>query len=227
MSIQTQTAHVLALSFGLTPEQYRKKTTDRLVELLEQRNMHLSTGFLGTPFIMHALSENGCLDKAYELLLKKDFPSWLYQVEQGATTVWEHWDGLKPDGSMWSADMNSFNHYAYGSIGKWLYEVCTGLKRDEAQPGYHHFYVEPQMGGALTYAKTTHLCEYGMICVHWEKQERRMTLYVEVPVNTTATIILSQADYVSDNGGLDFAENGDVLKADAGSGQYTIQYQLK
>lgn len=226
MSIQTQTAHVLALRFGLAPEQYRRKTTDQLVELLEQRNMHLSTGFLGTPFIMHTLSENGCLDKAYELLLKKDFPSWLYQVEQGATTVWEHWDGLKPDGSMWSADMNSFNHYAYGSIGKWLYEVCAGLKRDETRPGYRHFCVEPHPGGALTYAKTTHLCEYGKISVHWEKQERQMTLYVEIPVNTSATIILSQADRVSDNGGLDFAINGDALEASAGSGQYTIRYEL-
>lgn len=230
MSIQTQTAHVLSLCFGLAPEQYRKKTIDRLVELLEQRNLHLSTGFLGTPFIMHALSENGCLDKAYELLLKKDFPSWLYQVEQGATTVWEHWDGLKPDGSMWSADMNSFNHYAYGSIGKWLYEVCAGLRRDERKPGYQHFYVEPQPGGNLTYAETTHLCEYGRILTRWERsasQENDMILRVEIPANTTATIILSQVEKIVDCDSLSFKKNGNSFLTDAGSGSFIVRYQIK
>lgn len=230
MSIQTQTAHVLALSFGLVPEQYRQKTTDRLLELLGQRDMHLSTGFLGTPFIMHALSENGCLDKAYELLLKKDFPSWLYQVEQGATTVWEHWDGLKPDGSMWSADMNSFNHYAYGSIGKWLYEVCVGLRRDERKPGYQHFYVEPQPGGNLTYAETTHLCEYGRILIRWERsasQENDMILRVEIPANTTATIILAQVEKIVDCDSLSFKKNGNSFQADTGSGSFKVRYQIK
>ena len=150
--------------------------------------MHLCTGFLGTPYVMHVLSENGYSAEAYELLMKKDFPSWLYQVEQGATTVWEHWDGRKPDGTMWSADMNSFNHYAYGSVGKWLYEVCAGLKRDEKEPGYKHFYVEPSMGGGLTYASTTHLCEYGTISAGWKTEGRKVVLEVTVPPNTSATV---------------------------------------
>ncbi len=224
MSIQTQTAHILALCFGLVPEQYKKQTIDRLLVLLEQREMHLSTGFLGTPFIMHVLSENGCLKEAYELLLKKDFPSWLYQVEQGATTVWEHWDGLKPDGSMWSADMNSFNHYAYGSIGKWLYEVCAGLKRDEKQPGYKHFYVEPHLGGRLTYAETRHLSEYGAIFVRWEKQEGHIVLDVEIPHNTSATIVLPQDSEILECNGLKFVRDKNSYTADAGSGGYRILY---
>ena len=222
MSIQTQTAHVLALSFKITPEKYRRQTTDRLLELLRQRQMHLSTGFLGTPFIMHALSENGCVREAYELLLKKDFPSWLYQVEQGATTVWEHWDGLKPDGSMWSADMNSFNHYAYGSVGKWLYEVCAGLSRDEKQPGYKHFYVEPHPGGGIEYAQTTHLCEYGDIIVRWEKREDQILLDVSVPHNTSATLVLPQDCEITERDGLDFARVKEKYIANAGSGNYRV-----
>ncbi len=224
MSIQTQTAHVLALCFGLVPKQYRKQTIDRLLVLLDQRGMHLSTGFLGTPFIMHVLSENGCLKEAYELLLKKDFPSWLYQVEQGATTVWEHWDGLKPDGSMWSADMNSFNHYAYGSIGKWLYEVCAGLKRDEKQPGYKHFYVEPHSGGGLWYAETRHLSEYGAIFVRWEIQGGYIVLDVEIPHNTTATIVLPKNSEVLEDNELKFVRDEHSYTADAGSGNYRILY---
>ena len=208
------------------PEQYRKKTVDRLVELLRQRDMHLSTGFLGTPYIMHALSDNGYLEEAYELLMKKDFPSWLYQVEQGATTVWEHWDGLKPNGSMWSADMNSFNHYAYGSIGKWLYEVCAGLKRDESHPGYQHFYIEPHPGGDLYYAETTHQCEYGTITVRWEKQKDQMMLYAEIPANTTATIILPQEGKPIECGGLHFKATQSGLTADVGSGKYRIRYHI-
>lgn len=225
MRIQTQTAHVLALSFGLVPEKYRKQTIDRLVELLKQRNMHLSTGFLGTPFIMHALSENGCLKEAYELLLKKDFPSWLYQVEQGATTVWEHWDGLKPDGSMWSADMNSFNHYAYGSIGKWLYEVCAGLKRDERYPGYQHFYVEPHPGGGLDYAETAHISGYGKIAVRWERQGEKLLLEVKVPHNTSVEVILPETSEILECDNLEFVKTKERYTAKAGSGNYRILYK--
>lgn len=226
MSVQTQTAHVLALGFGLVPRKYKKKTIDNLICLLKKYNMHLSTGFLGTPLLMHVLSENGYVSEAYELLLKKDFPSWLYQIERGATTVWEHWDGLKPDGSMWSPDMNSFNHYAYGAIGSWLYEVCAGLKRDENEPGYKHFYIEPYLGGNLEYAKTTHLSEYGNVLVHWIKKEKQVRLKIEVPHNATATIVLSQADKIVEDGGLLFTKRKGILTADTGSGGYKICYTV-
>ena len=116
---------------------------------------------MGTPYFCHALSQNGHVKEAYDLLLKDDFPSWLYQVKMGATTVWEHWDGLKPDGTMWSADMNSFNHYAYGSIGEWLVRVMAGLEVDEKKPGYKHAVIYPRMGGNLDYVKAEYRSVYG------------------------------------------------------------------
>ncbi|MDC7233198.1 MAG: family 78 glycoside hydrolase catalytic domain, partial [Spirochaetales bacterium] len=112
LAVNTQTAHILALHFNLTPADYVDRTVNGLVSLLEGEKDHLTSGFLGTPYLCSALSRYGRLDKAYTLLLQEDYPSWLYQVKQGATTIWEHWDGLKPDGSLWSPDMNSFNHYA-------------------------------------------------------------------------------------------------------------------
>lgn len=121
LAVPTQTAHVLALMFNLIEEKDRKRTIDTLVDYIKKNKYHLTTGFVGTPYLCHVLSQNGYSDVAYKLLLQTDYPSWLYQVTKGATTIWEHWDGIKPDGSFWSPDMNSFNHYAYGSIGDWLY----------------------------------------------------------------------------------------------------------
>ena len=165
MTAQTQTAHIIALYFGLVPEKYREKTAAALVRLLEKENGHLVTGFVGTPYFCHALSANGYLKQAYELLLKDDFPSWLYQVKMGATTVWEHWDGIRPDGTMWSPDMNSFNHYAYGAVGEWMYRVLAGLEIDETHPGYKRFIVQPHPGGGLTWARTDFISVYGKISV--------------------------------------------------------------
>ncbi|MDD3338672.1 MAG: family 78 glycoside hydrolase catalytic domain [Lachnospiraceae bacterium] len=135
MNVQTQTAHIVSLYFKLVPKAAVEKVVEGLLRLLKKENGHLVTGFVGTPYFCHALSQNGCLKEAYELLLKDDFPSWLYQVKMGATTVWEHWDGIKPDGTMWSPGMNSFNHYAYGAVGEWLYRVASGIEADEANPG--------------------------------------------------------------------------------------------
>jgi alpha-L-rhamnosidase len=115
---------VLALAFDLVSEEHRLQCVETLLALLSENSGHLTTGFLGTPFICQALSENGRLEEAYALLLKEDFPSWLYQVKQEATTIWEHWDGIKPDGAMGSPKMSSFNHYAYGAVGDWLHSAA-------------------------------------------------------------------------------------------------------
>ena len=163
-----------------------------LRRLLDKTGGHLVTGFVGTPYFCLALSEHGCKDDAYALLLKEDFPSWLYQVKQGATTVWEHWDGLKPDGTMWSPDMNSFNHYAYGAIGEWLYRVVAGIEIDEAAPGYKHAIISPMTGGGLTYVQSSYDSLYGDVAVRWERQGNAVTLTVTVPVNTSATILLEE-----------------------------------
>ena len=192
MTAQTQTAHVLALHFDLVPDAWREKTLMGLRRLLAERNGHLVTGFVGTPYIAHALSDNGALADAFSLLLKRDFPSWLYQVEMGATTVWEHWDGIRPDGTMWSAGMNSFNHYAYGAIGEWLVKNIGGLRVDEREPGYRHSVLTPQVGGGLTYANVSIETVYGQLSVRWALEGNRLTVHTAVPCNTTATLCRPQ-----------------------------------
>ena len=211
MTVQTQTAHILALYFGLTPEEYKEKTVAELLELLAKENGHLVTGFMGTPYFTHALSQNGHIKEAYDLLLKDDFPSWLYQVKTGATTIWEHWDGLKPDGTMWSADMNSFNHYAYGAIGEWLVRVMAGINIDESKPGYKHVILTPQPGGGLTSAKGVYESVYGTIVCQWQLDGDELEVNVELPANTSATLILENV--------------GQPLKAELKNGHYTFRVE--
>ena len=224
MRAQTQTAHIVALHFGLTPEAYIQQTAQRLRELLEKEDGHLVTGFVGTPYFCLALSESGCLKEAYDLLLKEDFPSWLYQVKKGATTVWEHWDGLKPDGTMWSADMNSFNHYAYGAVGEWMYRVMAGLDTDEARPGFRHMVCCPRIGGGLSYVKGSYHSSYGEHRIEWRTDGDCVTMSVNVPPNTTATIRLDGAKSVSESDGLDFTGCDGCMEAEAGSGSYTVKF---
>ena len=188
MTAQTQTAHILALHFNLTPEKHLAQTVVGLKHLLDKHDGHLVTGFVGTPYFCHALSSNGCMEEAYDLLLKTDFPSWLYQVKKGATTIWEHWDGIKPDGSMWSPGMNSFNHYAYGAIGEWLYQVVAGLEIDEETPWYKHTIIEPGIGGMLHWVKCSYVSTYGTI-VHWEVEGKTVSLYCHHLGNTTAPFV--------------------------------------
>ena len=165
---RTQTSCILPLVFDLLSPEQTGPTVDLLCELLDEHDGHLCTGFVGTPYICKALSDNGKLKQAYDLLLKQDYPSWLYQVTQGATTIWEHWDGLKPDGTMWSPDMNSFNHYAYGAVGEWLYTVVAGLNIDEEKPGFKHTIIRPRIGGGLSFAEASHLSPYGEIKSRWD-----------------------------------------------------------
>lgn len=224
MTAQTQTAHIVALYFGLTPEEYKEKTVEGLLRLLEKENGHMVTGFVGTPYFCHALSQNGRVKEAYELLLKEDFPSWLYQVKMGATTVWEHLDGMKPDGTMWSPDMNSFNHYAYGAIGEWMIRVAAGLEIDEKKPGYKHAVIYPRLGGGLDYLKAEYRSVYGEVKSFWEDKGDTAVLHVSVPANTTATICLDGAKEVKDSDGLSFAAVDGVVQAEAGSGDYTVAF---
>lgn len=242
LTAQTQTAHIVALYFDLVPEDAREKTVEGLKRLLAKENGHLVTGFVGTPYFCHALSQNSCVKEAYDLLLKEDFPSWLYSVKQGATTIWEHWDGLKPDGSMWSPDMNSFNHYAYGAIGEWLYRTVAGLELDETDPGYHHIIFAPKTGGGLEWAQGKYQSVYGEVSLRWEsKQEETRTLFqndsvsgitltIQVPVNATATIILEDGAEtpVSLTGDLCFErDEAGRWYAQAGSGIRQIFYRIR
>ncbi|MBZ4670955.1 MAG: alpha-L-rhamnosidase [Oscillospiraceae bacterium] len=225
LAARTQTAHVLALMFDLVPEEHRLRTINTLLSLLEEKDWHLTTGFLGTPYLCHVLSRNGKLDAAYKLLLQEDYPSWLYQVKMGATTVWEHWDGIKPDGSMWSADMNSFNHYAYGAVGDWMYRVAAGLDTDSDLPGYKRILIHPQPGGDLTYAKAEYLSMYGKISIEWHISGKEIFIDIAVPHNTTAHVILPKASPECIKGSkASFATCAQGAETELGSGSYSFSY---
>lgn len=188
LAARTQTAHILAMVFGLVPEKHRSRTMADLEALLEETDGHLTTGFLGTPAFCDALTGGGRLDLAYNLLLKEDYPSWLYQVGKGATTVWEHWNGLKPDGTMWSVKMNSFNHYAYGAVGDWMYRTIGGIAPDPLAPGYKSIVFQPRPGGGITWARQTLETPYGPTALSWRLDGGTMDLELVVPPNTTARL---------------------------------------
>jgi alpha-L-rhamnosidase len=183
----TQTSYVLALHFDLLPENLRSQATAELVSDIERRGIHLSTGFVGAPYLPHVLSNNGRIDVAYALLHQQSWPSWLYSVTQGATTIWERWDGWTAENGFQDPGMNSFNHYAYGSIGGWLYNTVVGIEIDPAQPGYKHTILRPQLGGGLDHVSATLKTPYGELRSHWRTQNGSLVWTVRVPPNTTAT----------------------------------------
>ena len=212
----TQTAYVLALQFDLLPEELRPLAAAELVADIERRDMHLSTGFVGSPYLTHVLSRNGQLDTAYVLLFQKSWPSWLYSVTQGATTVWERWDGWTKENGFQDTVMNSFNHYAYGSIGDWLYRVVAGINLDPARPGYKHIVLHPQPGGGLTHATGKLKTLYGELSSRWALTEDRFEWWVVIPANTTATLHLPSkgARKITLNGK---AVSGSVHEVEAGA----------
>ena len=193
LAVNTQTAHVLALQFGIAPEEYIQRTVDTLVKLLEKNDYHLDTGFVGTPYLLLVLSDHGYHDVACRVFMQKDYPSWLYPITKGATTIWEHWDGIRPDGSFWSDAMNSYNHYAYGCIAEWMTRYAVGLDLDDTDPAYHHSILHPRFVPQLTWAKASLETSYGRLSLHWEREDDVMRMQVEVPENTWATLILEQA----------------------------------
>ncbi len=189
--IQTQTACALALTFHLF-ENHRCKIAEQLRRLVMKSEGYLNTGFVGTPLLCPALSENGSADLAYRLLLNRECPSWLYEVDHGATTIWEHWNGIKENGEFWDPWMNSFNHYAYGCIGKWLYSYVCGIQSDAENPGYRHFLVKPILGGGLTYARAAIQTGYGQVLSEWHKKNGTVVFEVAVPFGSSCTFIFSQ-----------------------------------
>ncbi len=198
----TQTSYVLALHFDLLPPDLRSIAVAELVRNIEQRGNHLSTGFVGTPYLNWVLSELGHLDTAYALLKQTTWPSWLYSVIQGATTIWERWDGWTHDKGFQDVGMNSFNHYAYGAVGAWMYAVIGGIDLDPEQPGYKHIVMRPQPGGGLTYAKAGLHSLYGLIRSEWTLQNDAFDWQITVPANTTATVFVPAADAsrITENG---------------------------
>jgi alpha-L-rhamnosidase len=185
----TQTAYTLALSMDLIPENLKEKVSKNLYKNVDEFK-HITTGFLGTPLISQTLTDNGYLDMAYLLLNRKEYPSWLYPVTMGATTIWERWDGIKPDSTFQNPGMNSLNHYAYGAIGKWLYSTVAGIDIDENNPGYKNIIIRPQPGGGLTHARAELKTMYGLAASAWKFDEGQNSFEVTIPANTTATVYL-------------------------------------
>jgi alpha-L-rhamnosidase len=234
----TQTAYVLALEFDLLPEEQQKGAIEKLVKSIKEYKDHLTTGFLGTPYLCHVLSDHGYPDVSYKLLLQETYPSWLYPVKMGATTIWERWDGIRTDGSFEEASMNSFNHYAYGAIGDWMYRVIGGINADEKHPGYKHIIIHPRPGGDLEYAKTSYQSGYGKILTFWKREGDTFRLRVIIPVNTTASVILPQGgkpENIRESGKplnevqgiLSSKQDIEDVLLELGSGDYDFTYTLK
>ena len=227
----SQTSYVLALMFDFLPDQLRQKAAQFLVDDIKSRRNHLSTGFLGTSHLCHVLSRFGYTDVAYGLLLQETYPSWLYPVKMGATTIWERWDGQKTDSTFQDPGMNSFNHYAYGAIGDWMYRVSAGI--ETMGPGYKHIIIQPHPSNKLNFAKASFESSYGTILSGWERKEGKVIIKIRIPANTYATVVLpgNDASKVTESGksissGNDFT---DIRTADnrimfeAGSGEYVFE----
>ena len=183
----TQTACVLALYFDITDD--RAATATQLNELVKRAG-HLETGFVGTPYLLHALSDNGYAETAYDLLLRREYPSWLYPISKGATTVWEHWDGIKPDGTMWSTDMNSFNHYAYGAVADWMYGAAAGINSDPDRPGFEHIIFHPVTDRRLDFVKASIDTRRGTVASEWRRENGRIKYIFTVPEGCSASVII-------------------------------------
>jgi alpha-L-rhamnosidase len=226
----TQTALVLALNFDMLPESLRQQAAQRLADNVKSYGNHLTTGFLGTPYLCHVLTRFGFTDIAYTLLLQEKYPSWLYPVKMGATTIWERWDGIKPDGSFQVPSMNSYNHYAYGAIGDWMYRVMVGLDTYEDGVGYKHIKIQPHIGGGFTNASASLQTYYGKLSNSWKIENNKILMDVEIPANTSATVYVpaANANAVTENGAslsdskdikIEGTENG-YVKLIVGSGKY-------
>lgn len=186
----TQTAIILILHFGLCLPEEREALAQKLEELIHGFDDRMSTGFVGTPYILHTLSENGRTELAYELLTEERNPSWLYSVMHGATTIWEHWNGIKENGEFWSDSMNSFNHYAYGSVFDWVFGVACGVKVSEDGAGYKKFSIEPHPSRKLGFADFRIDTAYGTVVSKWYYRDDDIHFEFTVPAGTEAALTL-------------------------------------
>lgn len=204
----TQTALTLILHFGLCDENERAALAAKLVGMIRENGMRMTTGFVGTPYLLHALSENGYPDVAYALLMQEKTPSWLYSVTHGATTMWEHWNSLKEDGSFWSTSMNSFNHYAYGAVFDWIFGVACGITPVESAPAYREVRIEPHPDRCLGFIDTSIDTRNGLIHLHWYYKGDAVYYEIEVPQGVTAHLRLPSGYTEALQGGIyHFAES--------------------
>ena len=196
---RTQTAHVLAVHFGLAEDP--QKTADAMAEMIKACGSKLQTGFVGTPYLLHVLSSYGHTELAYTLLLRTEYPSWLYPVTKGATTVWEHWDGIMENGDFWSTDMNSFNHYAYGAVADWVYEAAAGIQTVEDAPGFARVKIAPQPDSRLDWLEASIETRKGTVRSLWKQEEGRIRYEITTPspaeiVIAGKTMEVEAGDYI-------------------------------
>ncbi|MDQ1605946.1 MAG: alpha-L-rhamnosidase, partial [Microbacteriaceae bacterium] len=228
MAGNSQTSYALAIGLGLIPADRLAQVGDKFVAKVAAKNYHLSTGFIGTPWLLPALTTTGHSDVAYRLLLNQDYPSWGYEVVSGATTMWERWDSLKPDGTFGDVSMNSFNHYAYGAVGNWMYQNIGGIS--SASAGYKTSVIAPNIGGGLTSGAGSLDSVYGTIASKWSVTADGMNLDATVPANTTSTIRIPAVSKwaITENGrSLDtvpgvtkVTEANGIVEISVGSGKY-------
>ncbi|WP_066324584.1 MULTISPECIES: alpha-L-rhamnosidase [Metabacillus] len=227
ITIDTQTAYVLALFMDLVSEDHKQRVADDLANCFMKDNKHLKTGFVGTPYICQVLSKYGHNDLAYTLLLNEDYPSWLYAIKLGATTVWERWNSVMPDGKMNPEGMNSLNHYAYGSIAEWMYRYMVGINPDETKPGFKHAIIAPKPHWRMKWVKGNMNTASGNYYVSWQIQENGLLdIKVEIPFNSTATLILPDAtkqlvSIVGDEVEMIQQENEVIIELNSGTWQFT------
>jgi len=200
---------------------HKPKAMKSLLKRIREDGYYLSTGFLGTPHLCPVLSDNGCNEYSYHLLLNTDCPSWLYAVKLGATTIWERWNSMLADGSIGDRGMNSFNHYAYGAIVEWLYRYVAGINPVESAPGFKKILIRPMVNSLLDHARANIRTQYGTVESAWKLEGESITIEVTIPFNTTAEIHLPDAD------GIPVTENGKTIFGTClsrGSGKWTYTY---
>lgn len=222
LAVESQTAYLLALAFDLLPEEVRSQAAAHLVENIEQLDWHLSTGFIGIRLLNPVLTEMGYPEVAYRLLLNEDYPSWLYPVLHGATTIWERWNGWTAEEGFFNPHMNSFNHYSLGSVSEWLYRYVAGIRLEEQAPGFQRFLIKPYVDSRLTYARARYHSIHGMIESHWTLEDNLFRLDVRIPANTTARVLVPcKPGSELQEGGRGINESSDVsiLQHD---GQYAV-----
>lgn len=220
----TQTGNALSLHFGLAPEKHREKIKNELLHLLGLNDMHLKTGFLGTPVLCRALSDNGAHDAAFTLFLQEDYPSWLYEVNMGATTIWERWNSINPDGKISGIGMNSMNHYSYGAVIEWVYRNVCGINPVESDPGFKTFELRPQPDKRLGEIEAEFNSPMGIIRSEWKWEKDDLCYKFKVPFGAKA-LLKVKADELAEcsiNGNAVEPENGFVT-AVLSAGEYVVR----
>jgi alpha-L-rhamnosidase len=221
----TQTCYLLALHMGLLPGELRAAAAEHLVRTIERDDWHLSTGFVGVGYLCPVLTEAGYTDVAYRLLFNETYPSWGYTVKNGATTIWERWDGWTQESGFQSPNMNSFNHYSLGSVGEWLYRYVAGIDQDPGGTGYERILVRPRPGGCLTSARARYDSVRGRIVSAWNIKGKRFVLELDIPPNTTATVYVpaSEGAEVTEGGEpAGEAEGVEFLREEEGAAVFTV-----